>query len=810
MNLKRERNKMLNNYLKIAFRNIRNKKFYSLLNLLGLSIGITAGVLIFIYIQDELSYDEFHPNAENKYVVGLTGKLGNQEIRGIFTPPVMAGIVLEETPGVESVTRTNNAGDTVFRYEGQAFTEKNVYWADSTFFDFFGFELLQGDPETVLNAPNKAVITQSTATKYFGNSNPIGQTFSVGNDQSSYEVTGVSADPPTNSHFEFDILLSFSSIEYSRSDQWLSNSINTYVEVNPNVSIEEIDRSFDELVTKYVGPQLEQFMGATIEQMREQGNEYGYFAVPILDLHLRAAGIDMSFKPTSDITYIYIFSVIGFFLILIACVNFMNLYTASASGRAKEVGLRKTLGAERKGMMSQFLFESIIHVLLAAIISVLLIYLILPWFNTLSGKMLTMQIFTESWFLGVYIGLIIIIGLIAGSYPALYLTAFGPVEVLKGRISRGAQSSVFRSTLVVGQFFISIGLIACTILVNQQLQFMQNKNLGFNKEQSIVLTNTSRLDNNREPFKEDLLSDTRVLAASYTTFTIPGTQNVTVFQRPETDSDYIMAMYYADHDHQDALGFEMAEGRYFSEDFPTDSSAIVINETAVQELGLEDPLGKEIILPGNDNRVYNVVGVMQDFNFESLRNEIMPLAILLTEEANEMIVRFQSEDPRDAVNMITSTWDEYSGNEPADYTFLDDDFDELFREEQRLGAVFTAFTIIAIFIACLGLLGLSAYMAERRTQEIGIRKVLGASIPSILGLLSIEFLKLIGIAFILAIPISWYFIQNWLQGFAYRTDISLMVFIFTALATITIVLITISWQTLKAAFMNPVESIRTE
>lgn len=801
---------MLNNYLKIALRNIRNKKFYSLLNLLGLSIGITAGVLIFIYIQDELSYDKFHPNAENKYVIGLTGKLGNQEIRGIFTPPIMAGTVLEETPGIESVTRTNNTGDIVFRHEGQAFTEKSVYWADSTFFDFFGFELLQGDPETVLDAPNKAVITESTATKYFGNSNPIGQTFSVGNDQSSYEVTGVTSDPPTNSHFEYDILLSFSSIEYSRSDQWLSNSINTYIEVNPNVSTEEIDNSFDELVTKYVGPQMEQFMGATIEQMREQGNEYGYFAVPILDLHLRSAGIDMSFKPPSDITYVYIFSVIGFFLILIACVNFMNLYTASASGRAKEVGLRKTLGAERKGMMTQFLFESIIHVLLAAVISVFLIYMILPWFNSLSGKMLTMQIFTEGWFIGTYLGLVIIIGLIAGSYPALYLTAFSPVEVLKGRISRGAQSSGFRSTLVVGQFFISIGLIACTILVNQQLQFMQNKNLGFNKEQSIVLTNTSRLDNNREPFKEELLSDTRVLAASYTTFTIPGTQNVTVFQRPETDSDYIMATYYADQDHQEALGFEMAEGRYFSEDFPTDSSAIVINETAVQELGLEDPIGKEIIFPGNNNRTYEVVGVMEDFNFESLRNEIMPLAILLIEEANEMIVRFQSEDPRDAVNMITSTWDEYSGSEPVDYTFLDDDFDELFREEQRLGAVFTAFTIIAIFIACLGLLGLSAYMAERRTQEIGIRKVLGASIPSILGLLSIEFLKLIGIAFLLAIPISWYFIQNWLQGFAYRTDLSPMVFVFTALATIAIVLVTISWQTLRAGFLNPVESIRTE
>lgn len=801
---------MLKNYLKIALRNIRNKKFYSLLNLLGLSIGITAGVLIIIYIQDELSYDKFHPNAENKYVVGLTGKLGNQEIRGIFTPPVMAGTVLEETPGIESVTRTNNTGDIVFRYRDQAFTEKSVYWADSTFFDFFGFELLQGDPETVLDAPNKVVITESTATKYFGNDNPIGQAFTVGNDQSSYEVTGVTADPPHNSHFEFDILLSYSSSEFSRSTQWLNNSINTYIEVNPNVSIAEVEESFDELVTKYVGPQMEQFMGATIEQMREQGNEYGYFIVPILDLHLRAAGIDMSFKPPSDITYIYIFSVIGFFLILIACVNFMNLYTASASGRAKEVGLRKTLGAERNGMMTQFLFESILYVLLAAMLSVFLIYLILPWFNSLSGKMLTLQIFTEPWFLLTMSGLIVIIGMIAGSYPAIYLTAFSPVEVLKGRISRGAQSSGFRSTLVVGQFFISIGLIACTILVNQQLQFMQNKNLGFNKEQSIVLTNTSRLDNNREPFKQELLSDTRVLAASYTTFTIPGTQSVTVFQRPETDSDYIMAMYYADHDHQKALGFEMADGRFFSEDFPTDSSAIVINQTAAQELGLEDPIGDDIIFPGNENRVYEVIGVMEDFNFESLRNEIMPLAIVLTETANEMIVRFQSEDPRDAVNMITSTWDEYSGGEPVDYTFLDDDFDELFREEQRLGAVFTAFTIIAIFIACLGLLGLSAYMAERRTQEIGIRKVLGASIPSILGLLSVEFLKLIGIAFLLAIPISWYFIQNWLQGFAYRTEISPMVFIFTALATITIVLVTISWQTLKAAFMNPVRSIRTE
>lgn len=800
---------MLKNYLKIALRNIRNKKFYSLLNLLGLSIGITAGILIIIYVQDEFSYDEFHPNAENKYVIGLTGKLGNQEFKGIFTPPVLAATIFEEIPGITKVTRTNNAGMIVFRYEDQAFTERNVFWADSSFYDFFGYELLRGDPETVLDAPNKAVITEATAKKYFGNEDPVGKTLSVGNDKVSYEVTGIAANPPHNSHFSFDILLSFSSNDYSRSTVWLSNSINTYFELNPNVEISQVENAFDDLVVKYVGPEMEQFMGATIEQMEEQGNLYGYFAFPILDLHLYGSGLDVSFEPPGDITYVYIFSIIGVFLIVIASVNFMNLYTASASGRAKEVGLRKTMGAERKGMITQFLFESVFYVLMATMLSLFLIYFLLPWFNTLSGKELTLDIVTQPWFLLTLSGVVILTGLIAGSYPAFYLTAFSPVDVMSGRIKRGARSSGFRSTLVVGQFFISIALIACTLLVNSQLQFMQNKNLGINKEHSVVLTNTARLNDNRNAFRDELMSDTRVLAASYSNFTVPGTNNVTVFQRPETDLDYIMALYYADHQHQEALGFEMAEGRFFSRDFATDSTAIVINEAAVEELSMVDPIGKDIFYPP-DNRTYKVIGVMKDFNFESLRNEIMPLAILLTETANEMIIRFKSEDPREAVNMIETTWDKYSGGEPVDYTFLDDDFDQLFRQEQRMGRVFMTFTIIAIIIACLGLLGLSAYMAERRTHEIGVRKVLGATVPSILGLLSVEFLKLIAISFLLAIPVSWYFIHNWLQDFAYRIEVGPMVFVVTAVATLLIVLITISWQTLKAALMNPVKSIRTE
>lgn len=806
---------MLKNYLKVALRNMLKKKYYSFLNLLGLSIGITAGIMIIIYVQDEVSYDEFHPKVEQKYVIGLNGKIGNQEVRGIFTPPVLAGTSVEEVPGIINATRTNAIGNTVFRNEANAtaFTEQNVFFADSNFYDFFGYQLLSGDPETALEGPNKVVLTESAARKYFGNRNPIGKTLIVGNDRTSYEVTGVNEDPPHNSHFRFDILLSFSTTDYSRSTEWLNNSINTYIELAPGADIAQVESGLDDLIMKYVGPEIQQFTGMTIEQMREQGGKYGYFAVPILDLHLNAPNVQTSFEPPGDITYVYIFSAVGIFLIVIACVNFMNLSTASAAGRAKEVGLRKTLGSDRKSMMFQFLFESVLYVVLATLISFLLIWLLLPWFNQLAGKTLTMQILTEPWFLGMLGALVLGIGFLAGSYPAFYLTAFNPVEVLKGKVARGARSGGFRRTLVVGQFFISIGLIACTILVNQQLQYMQNKNLGINKEQSIVLTNTARLDSNREPFKEELMSDSRVMAASYSNFTVPGTNNVTVFQRPNQDQDYIMALYYADHEQQEALGFEMADGRFFNRDFATDTAAIVINEAAVKEMGFDEAVGEDIYYPGNQ-RTYKVVGVMKNFNFESLRNEIMPLAMMLTDSrssiANEMIVRFDTQNPSEAVDIVEKTWAEYAGGEPLDYNFLDDDFDQLFRQEQRLGNVFTAFTLIAIFIACLGLLGLSAYMTEQRRQEIGIRKVLGATTGSILTLLSTEFVKLTGIAFLLAVPVAWYFISDWLQNFAYRIEVSPMIFVLTAAATAVIVLLTISWQTMKAALMNPVESIRTE
>lgn len=801
---------MLTNYLKVAFRNLVKKKYYSFLNLLGLSIGITAGILIIIYIQDELSYDRFHPQVEQKYVVGLNGKLGNQEISGIFTPAILAETAVNEIPGVVNATRTNAIGEVVFRTGNQAFSERNVFYADSNFYDFFGYHLKRGDPKTALKGPNKVVLTESVAQKYFGDQNPIGKSLVVGNSRTTYEVTGVNADPPDNSHFRFSVLMSFSSSDYSRSTQWLSNNLNTYIELAPGTDIDKVDSGLDQLIAKYVGPELQEFMGVTLDQLRQRGGNYGYFTVPVLDLHLNAPDVQTSFEPPGDITYVYIFSAIGIFLVVIACVNFMNLSTASATSRAKEVGMRKAMGADRHRMIIQFLVESVMYVVLATLISLVVVYLALPWFNQLAGKELTMQIFGEGWFLATLGGLILLVGLLAGSYPAFYLTSFHPVEVLKGKIEQSARSGGFRRTLVVGQFFISIALIACTLLVNQQLQYMRSKNLGIEKKNALVLTDLSRLDGGQRAFKQELMSHTGITAASYSTFTIPGTYNVTVLQRPDVEGDFLISLYGADHEHREVLKFEMVEGRFFSRDFPTDSAAIVLNETAVREMGFEDPIGKEVISPSEDQTRYTVIGVMKDFNFESLRNEIMPLGITLANTANEMIVRYDTDNPQQAVQRTQEVWEKHAGSEPLDYSFLEDDFDRLFRQEQRLGHVFMVLTGVAIFIACLGLLGLSAYMAERRTQEIGIRKVLGASVSSILGLLSTEFLKLVGIAFLLAAPAAWYFMGEWLQNFAYRIQISPMIFLQTAVATLVVVILTISWQSLKAAYMNPVESIRTQ
>lgn len=802
---------MIRNFLKIAFRNILKEKFYSFINILGLTIGITGALFVIIYITDELSYDRFHSRIDQMYRVWINGKIAGQEFKGIWTSPPVAFAFEEEIPEVEEACRINLMNDIIFRYEDNVFTEDEVFYADSNFFQFFNFQLLQGDPLTALKDPNSIVLTESLAQKYFGKELALGKVVLVGNDKSAFKVTGICADTPHNSHFYFSSLLSMSTMDFSRSTSWTSNSFQSYLILHPESDLEEVQAKMREITKKYVGPELQQFMGVSYDEFEEQGGLYGFFLQPVKDIHLHSH-LDGELQPNSDISYLYIFGAIGLFILMIACINFMNMSTARSAGRAKEVGLRKTLGSMKSQLIFQFLAESIIYALLAMVLAIVVFYLLLPSFNLLSGKALDYNIMMKPWMIIILINITLLTGLIAGSYPAFYLTAFGAAETLKGNLKAGVKSGWIRATLVTVQFAISILLIICTSIVYRQLQFTRQINLGFNKDQVLVILNTGRLENNRQVFKNTLLQETGIIAASYSNNVIPGVNHTTIFRDPEGgDVDHLMGTYLGDYDHLQAMGYVLLEGRYFSRDFPADSSGVLLNETAVMELGWDDPLGKDLIFYGGDEPyTLHVIGILKDFHFESLRDNIRPIAIRLLNVANQMTVRFEMNNPKKAIDLVESKWSELSPDEPFEYTFLDEKFDDLYRAEQRLGTLFTLFTVVAIFIACLGLFGLAAFVAEQRTKEIGIRKAMGASTLNITTLLSWEFARFILYAFLIAIAPSYLLMTNWLEGFAYRVNMDPGTFFLGGLIAFLIALFTVIYQALKAAYVNPATSLRYE
>lgn len=801
---------MLKNYIKLALRNIKKEKFYSILNIAGLCIGIAATLFIFLYVHSEMSYDKFHADAERIHRVGLQGKMAGQEIITSVTCAPMAAALVEEFPEVEAATRISPISDEVVRYDETVYTEKNVIFADSNFFKFFSFHLIEGEPNTALVDPHSLVLTPKMAKKYFGDEPALGKLMTLGRFNSTYKVTGIVEEAPYNSHFDFDFILSASSSDQLKSPMWINNSLYTYFKLHKGTSAENFENKLDHLVTKYVGPEVEQFMGVSLEQMRNSGGAYGYFTTPMLDIHLRAEADDQ-IEAGGNITYVYIFMGIGFLIILIACINFMNLATARSAGRAKEVGLRKTLGSLRSILIAQFLSESLLYSFISTVLAFAIVVALLPQFNLLSGKELTLEALINPGIIGVCILMIILIGLIAGSYPAFYLTSFEPAEVLKGKVKEGMKSGFVRSALVTLQFFISTFLIICTAVVYNQIQYFQNKNLGMDKENILIISNSARLQNNMEAFKKNLESETNIQDISYTTSVFPGVNNNTVFRHGRKDTDHIMGTYAADYDHLDVMGFKMAEGRFFSEDFPSDSTATVVNEAAIAELGYENPLGEYVIFLGGGGspQRLKIIGVVKDFNFEGLQGNVRPVIIRLTKTANAMLVKYQG-DPREAVGKLENQWKLLASNEPFEYRFLDDEFDALFRSEQRLGSVFTVFTGLAIFIACLGLIGLSAFTAQKRIKEIGVRKVMGASEISLVVLLNKEFTRLVIIAFLIAAPLAYFAMDNWLNNFAYRIDIGWMVFGAAALVTLLVAWLTVSFQSLKAAKSNPINALRTE
>jgi len=810
---------MIKNYLKIAVRNLFRKKFYSLINILGLSIGIATTLLILLYISDEFSYDRFHHNPENIHRAYMKGRLHDQEFFGYTSCNPLGPVGKEEIPEIEDFCRLNMWREVILKYEDLSFAEEKLLLADSSFFDFFNFKLIQGDPKTALKEPNSIILTEALAKKYFnysgpGDITPMGKMINIGTGEWLHKVTGIIEETPQNTHIKFDLIMSINSWDYMERNQWTSNNLTTYMKLVPGADIEVVEEKIRQMVNTYVGPELQQFLGISLEVFEEQGGSYGYFLTPMLDLRLRPEAPEYFFEPPGNINYIYILSAIAIFIIVIACINFMNLSTARSAERAKEVGIRKTIGARRYVLIVQFLSESIIFTLISMIIALGVTYLLLPAFNQVAGKALMFITIFQPTQIMAMIFLILFVGLLAGSYPAFYLTSFSPSSVLHGKVRAGMKSSGIRSGLVIFQFTISIILIICTLLVFQQLNHLQNINMGLDKENVLILQNARSLQDGKESFAQELTAFEEVESATISNSHPPHIGSNSVY-RPigQGKEDILLDYATVDENFLETYGLTMVEGRFFSKDFPSDTIAIVLNERAAEMINWENPIGERIgTFNGPDEDLYEleVVGIVQDFNYQSLKSEIKPMAFLYGKWGGIISIKLNTENIRETIAMIEDKWKGAVEGAPFEFDFLDETFNELYFAEQRLGKIFMIFAILAIFVACLGLFGLATFTAEQRSKEIGIRKAMGANVSSVMLLLSKDYIKLVIISFVLSSPISYYIMIKWLENFAYRIDIGVVTFAVSGFAALIIAWLTVSYQSFKAASMNPVNSLRYE
>ena len=805
---------MLRNYLKIAFRNLRKNKIYSSINILGLSLGIASSLLIMIFVLDELSFDKFHPDAERIYRTDMTGQLNGNEFNLAMSPAPMRYGLENEVSAVESAIRFGAFRTMPIQYEELTFTEPITLVSDPEFFEFFGFELLKGDAKTALIGPNKIVLTESNAKKYFGDEEPIGKILLRGSDKTPTEVTGVAADPPHNTHITFDMILSGDSWEYMKSTQWSSNNIYTYFKIFPDSDIAEVNEGLAGFIVKYFGPEIEEYMGVSLEQFEAAGNRVGFGSMPLLDIHLKST-LQEEILPSGNLQYLYIFGAISIFIILIACINFMNLATAKSANRAKEVGVRKSIGAGKIPLIGQFLSESMLYSLLSGLVAVVFIFLALQPFNAISGKDLSIWMFLSPGIVLVFFGFLILVGLVAGSYPAFYLTSFSPILVLKGKIRSGAKRSGFRNGLVVFQFFISICLIISSMVVYKQLNYMQEKNLGFDKENVINLLHVQSLGNQMESFKQELLSNSGFVSASYANDLPPEIDWSSVYRAEGMNQDILFAVNWVDEDHLKAMGYELVHGRFFSKDFPSDTAAVIINESAFLQIGWTELDGSQKIsgfFDGDTNLGKTVIGVIKDFNFDELKMKIRPLIMGMDwQNYSEMAIRISPGDWNEKIAFLESVWKKYSNGAAFEYSFVDSNFERLLNAEQKMGNIILTFTVLAIGIACLGLFGLAAFTTEQRAKEISIRKALGANLAQLVTLLSKDFTILVVISFIFAGPLAYYIMETyWLQNFAFRTSIDLLLVLGAGLLSILIAWLTVSYQSFKTAASNPVDYLKNE
>ncbi len=823
---------MFRNYFKIGLRNISRNKVSSIINIAGLAIGITCVIFILFYVQDELKYDRFFKSADRIYQVNIEGNMGGQEYLSGTTPPPAGAALVNTFPEIETYTRFFNASDEVVRSEENKqvenyFTEKNVHGVDSNFLQVFNYRLLQGNEATCLLQPNSVVITEQIAKKYFGNSNAMGRVLLFDDDRKPFTVTAVMQNIPSQSSLQFDMLRPIASYPAVKrfSWSWVWTQMATYIKLRDNVpndatAILNLESKFPAMVKTQAANAFIR-IGQPLDELEKKGGKYILRLQPLTAIHLHSAGIGSNLTTLSDIKYVYIFSVIAFFIIILACVNFMNLSTAQSAKRAKEVGIRKVLGSVKTQLIKQFFTEAFIYTVIAAIIALLLILVLVKPFNQLSGKDLSFNLLFSNNNLFYLLVLVIITGLLAGSYPSFYLTSFKPVEVLKGKLLKTNLGNIFlRNGLVIFQFTISTGLIICTIIMFQQLQFTRNKNLGLNKDNMIVIANSNRLGSGEETFRQQVLNMPGIKSTSITT-SVPTKYLFTDGYVPVPNNnediakDISLTSYIVDYDFVPALQLQLLTGRNFSKDF-SDSTSVIVNEETVKQVGWKEPLGQYLEYPGGNNQKFKVVGVVKDFNVQSLHNAIIPFALFHSSSktydigSSYIMARIEPGETNNVISKLETKWKSFAPATPFDYSFLDEEFNALYKSDKRVGSVFGLFTMLSIFVACLGLFGLATYTAERRTKEIGIRKVLGASVQGVVRLLSKDFLKLVFIAALIAFPLAWWAMNKWLEDFVYRININWQVFVAAGIAVLLIALITVSFKAIKAAIANPVKSLRTE
>lgn len=804
---------MIRNYLKIAWRNLLKNKTFGAINLFGLVTGLTTCLLIFLYVSDELSFDRYHKNASQIYRIDNEIKFNGTHNNMAVCPPQMGVVFKTSFPEIENYVRLRWRSSLLLKKDGQTELIERVAFADSTLFNMFSLKALSGNLASALSEPNGIVLTEKTALQFFNNTNIVGQSFVT--DHKTYKITAVIENIPKQSHFNFDVFVPMSDDPDSKATTWLSENYNTYILLRKDANLARLQAKMAKLNHEKLNLELKSVINKSLDEFLQSGGLANISLMPILDIHLKSHKIgelDGNGNPDN----VYIFSVIGFLILLLASFNYTNLSTAVATNRAKEVGMRKVMGSSKLSIIVQFLSESLVLSFVALFISYVLLALLLPTFNHLANKSLVFQDILQPQLIVSSLVLMLILSLFSGAYPAFFISSFVPSQVLKGKTTKGFKSGWFRNSLVVFQFSITIILLIGTIVIYRQLNFINSKDIGYNRDQVLVLRNMEVLNTQAESFKKELNNISGVESVSKSGY-LPSNyyrNSNTFFQNTAADGSVSMQSWTVDEAYIPTLGMQLIKGRNFSKEFGTDSSKVILNEVAAKKFGGNDILGKKIYTLQDINTkvmiAYTVVGIIKDFNFSNLRHEVTPLALFFGENLGSISVKVSSQNLPGLISQIEAKWKARVPGQALNYSFMDEDFNRQYEADQKTGKIATSFAVLAILIASLGLLGLVLYAVELRTKEIGIRKVLGASISSVYALLTREFIVLVVVAMVLAFPIAYYLMQRWLQDFVYRINIEWWVFAVAGTFTIAVALLTVSYQAIKAALMNPVKSLKSE